>query len=76
MFTQLAQLPPEQMLNATKALIAHSVESGYLASNYKLLGHRQVRETECPGQRLFEEISTWDHFSSKPAGPSDPEIPY
>lgn len=64
------------MLAAVKAFISFSVENGYLAANYKLLGHRQVRDTECPGQRLFEEISTWNHFSSRPAGPDDPETPY
>jgi peptidoglycan-recognition protein LB len=71
----LAKLPPKQMLNATKALIQYSLDRGYLATNYKLLGHRQVRDTECPGQRLFEEIISWNNFSSKPAGPEDPEIP-
>jgi peptidoglycan-recognition protein LB len=64
------------MLTAVKAFISYSVDNGFLATNYKLLGHRQVRATECPGQRLFDEISSWNNFSSKPAGPDDPEIPY
>lgn len=63
------------MLTATKALIQHSLAIGKLSTNYKLIGHRQVRETECPGQRLFEEISGWNNFSSKPTGPEDPVIP-
>lgn len=70
-----AELPPKQMLTAAKAFISQSLESGVLKSDYKLLGHRQVRLTECPGQRLFEEISNWEHYSSKPAGPNDPKIP-
>lgn len=74
--SQLAELPPEQMLTATKALIEQSVADGMLAPDYKLLGHRQVRNTECPGQRLYDEISNWTHFSIKPAGPDDPEIPH
>ncbi|CRK88995.1 CLUMA_CG002543, isoform A [Clunio marinus] len=68
--------PPQAMLSATKRFIELSVENGFLSPNYKLLGHRQVRNTECPGQRLYEEISSWSHFSNKPAGPDDPEIPY
>lgn len=60
------------MLTATKALISHSINQKYLATDYKLLGHRQVRATECPGQSLFEEISSWNNFSSRPAGPDDP----
>lgn len=64
------------MMNQTKALIAYSLENGYLSNNYKLLGHRQVRDTECPGQRLFDEISTWSHYSPTPTGPKDTLIPY
>ena len=60
------------MLTTAKALISQSIKQGYLATDYKLLGHRQVRDTECPGQSLFEEISSWNNFSSKPAGPDDP----
>ena len=61
-----AELPPPQMLKAAKELIAFGVAKGYIHSEYKLMGHRQVRDTECPGGRLFDEISTWDHFSPKP----------
>lgn len=64
------------MLDAVKKLIKYSLDNGYLKSSYKILGHRQVRVTECPGQRLFDEISTWKHFSNIPAGPDDLEIPY
>lgn len=60
----LAELPPPVMIEATHKLIAYSVTSGHLHRNYTLLGHRQVRTTECPGERLFEEIATWPHFSA------------
>lgn len=70
----LAELPPPQMMNAAKSLIQFSVDQGHLAKSYKLLGHRQVRDTECPGQRLYDDISTWSHYSSKPAAFDDPEI--
>ncbi|XP_067644966.1 peptidoglycan-recognition protein LB-like isoform X2 [Eurosta solidaginis] len=56
-------LPPPQMLKATKSLIDFGVAKGYIQSQYKLLGHRQVRDTECPGSRLFDEISTWPNFT-------------
>ena len=37
---------------------------GKISPNYTLYGHRQIRGgTECPGDRLFKEITTWDHFS-------------
>lgn len=63
------------MLEATQNLIEYSLQNGYLSQTYKLLGHRQVRKTECPGQRLFDEIHTWNHFSAIPAGPNDTRIP-
>nr|XP_008194895.1 PREDICTED: peptidoglycan-recognition protein LB isoform X2 [Tribolium castaneum] len=59
------ELPPENQLNTVHKLIAFGVEKGYIREDYKLLGHRQVRDTECPGDRLFEEISTWEHFGVK-----------
>lgn len=55
-------LPPKNMLQLAKDLIAYAVESGYLLSNYTLYGHRQVRDTTCPGDALFGEIQTWPHF--------------
>lgn len=51
------------MLDAARNLIAFGVFKGYIDPAYKLLGHRQVRDTECPGGRLFAEISTWPHFT-------------
>ncbi|XP_017847354.1 peptidoglycan-recognition protein LB isoform X2 [Drosophila busckii] len=58
------ELPPANMLQAAKDLIAFGVAQGYIDAAYKLLGHRQVRETECPGGRLFKEISSWPHFTN------------
>lgn len=71
-----AELPPENMMNALKNLIQSSMDKGVLSKTHKVLGHRQVRATECPGDRLFQEISTWEHFSAKPAGPEDKEFYY
>ncbi|XP_026476928.1 peptidoglycan-recognition protein LB-like isoform X2 [Ctenocephalides felis] len=56
------ELPPEKMLKATKSLIECGVREGHLRKNYTLLGHLQVRKTECPGQRLYEEIKSWPNF--------------
>lgn len=64
------------MLELAKDFIAYSLENGYLSPTYKVLGHRQVRDTECPGQRLFDEIQSWPHYSKVPTGPNDTIIPY
>lgn len=55
---------PEDMLDATKKLIAYAVDAGYLSANYTLLGHRQAKRTTCPGDSLYNEISTWPHFGT------------
>ncbi|XP_068901289.1 peptidoglycan-recognition protein LB-like isoform X2 [Tenebrio molitor] len=60
------ELPPEWQLEAVHQLVEHGVEQGMIQEDYKLLGHRQVRDTECPGDRLFNEITTWEHFSETP----------
>ncbi|KAM7348542.1 peptidoglycan recognition protein-like [Cochliomyia hominivorax] len=57
--------PPQEALNACKNLLERGINEGHLTENYKLLGHRQCSETESPGTKLFEEISTWDHFYNK-----------
>nr|QFQ66864.1 peptigosaccharide recognition protein lb [Protaetia brevitarsis] len=60
------ELPPIKQLNTVHNLINFGVESGYIRPEYILHGHRQVRSgTECPGDRLFEEIKSWPHFSNE-----------
>ncbi|KAJ8972445.1 hypothetical protein NQ314_000178 [Rhamnusium bicolor] len=60
-------LPPEEQLNAIHQLIAMGVREGKIQRDYKLVGHKQVREgTVCPGDRLYEEIKTWPHYSTSP----------
>lgn len=60
------ELPPANMLRAARDLIGFGIEKGYIDKSFKLLGHRQVRDTECPGNRLFAEISSWPNFSLSP----------
>lgn len=33
-----------------------------LKDSYILYGHRQVRDTSCPGDALFKEIQSWPHW--------------
>lgn len=61
--TIIAELPPAPMLEAVHRLIEFGVANGNVQKNYTLIGHRQVRDTECPGDRLFKEIRTWPHFA-------------
>ncbi|XP_026501369.2 peptidoglycan-recognition protein LB-like [Vanessa tameamea] len=64
-------IPPTQQLKTAQALIAAGVEMGYIKNDYKLVGHRQVRDTDCPGNALFEEIQNWNHYSPFPSSEND-----
>jgi hypothetical protein len=59
-----AELPTPEMLAAAKSLIECGVERGSISPEYKLLGHSQVRATDCPGAALLNEIKTWPHWDS------------
>ncbi|XP_046385125.1 peptidoglycan-recognition protein LB-like isoform X2 [Ischnura elegans] len=63
------EMPDAGMLEATHGLIADGVARGKISPSFTLLGHRQVRETECPGQALFQEIQKWPHWG-QPASSS------
>ncbi|XP_051997256.1 N-acetylmuramoyl-L-alanine amidase-like isoform X1 [Xyrauchen texanus] len=53
--------------NYTMELVRHhlvkcGVRSGFLQENFTMLGHRQVVDTGCPGDSLYAEIKTWEHY--------------
>ncbi|XP_050292975.1 peptidoglycan-recognition protein LB-like isoform X2 [Anthonomus grandis grandis] len=61
-----AQVPPESQLTTVKQLIQKGIKEGFIQEDYKLVGHRQVKSTECPGDALFAEIQTWPHWVEDP----------
>ncbi|KAF4526858.1 hypothetical protein B566_EDAN013912 [Ephemera danica] len=64
-------VPSSEMMLAAQNLISVGVREGHIRADYALLGHRQTRDTECPGDALFAEISSWPHFRAEP--PADPQ---
>ncbi|CAH2052129.1 unnamed protein product, partial [Iphiclides podalirius] len=64
-------LPPPEQIKTAKTLIATGVELGYIKPDYKLVGHRQVRDTECPGSVLYRNLKTWEHYVPFPASQKD-----
>nr|AXS59130.1 peptidoglycan recognition protein LB2a [Leguminivora glycinivorella] len=58
----VSDLPPPKSLQAAKDLIAIGVKAGFISPFHRLIGHRQVSATECPGQSLYSEITSWDRF--------------
>ncbi|XP_056609265.1 peptidoglycan recognition protein 6 [Triplophysa dalaica] len=41
-----------------------AVDAGGLSSSYSLYGHRQATSTDCPGNTLYQEIQSWEHYKS------------
>ncbi|CAL8105796.1 unnamed protein product [Calicophoron daubneyi] len=54
--------PTKASLKAVRAVIKQAVKRGYLTRTYKLLGHRDVGNTSCPGDAFYEIIKTWPHY--------------
>jgi len=59
-------VPPKTQLYAAQKIIELGVKAEKIASDYKLLGHRQVSKTLSPGDALYNEITKWPHWSPKP----------
>lgn len=55
--------PPECSLIAAQQLIQQGVELQKIAEDYHLYGHRQLIPTISPGNKVYEIIQTWDHWT-------------
>lgn len=62
------------MMESVRRVIDFGVSTGNIQESYTLLGHRQVRKTQCPGDALFNEISKWDHFEPLPLVQEDDNV--
>ncbi|KAL3831961.1 hypothetical protein ACJMK2_023649 [Sinanodonta woodiana] len=58
-----SHLPPATGLSAVKNLIKCGIENGKITGDYCMYGHRDVRDTTCPGEALYREIRTWPHYN-------------
>lgn len=57
-------LPSEAALLIVRNLLPScAMRAGLLRPDYKLLGHRQLVRSDCPGNSLFRLLSTWPHFA-------------
>lgn len=60
--THIKQLPSSAAINSFHNLVRCGVKLGHISSSYLLIGHRQTAQTQCPGQKLFQEIQKWPHY--------------
>ncbi|XP_058419575.1 N-acetylmuramoyl-L-alanine amidase [Diceros bicornis minor] len=60
-----AELPTEAALRTVRDMLPRcAVRAGLLRPDYRLLGHRQLVPTECPGDALFDLLRTWPRFDA------------
>lgn len=60
-----AKTPPNVQLAAAQELIGKGVDLNKIKPLYKLVGHRQVTATKCPGDKLQDVIKHWPHFQAQ-----------
>jgi N-acetylmuramoyl-L-alanine amidase len=58
-------LPSTAALNAAKQLIACGRSQNTISASYTLHGHRDGVCTTCPGNALYNHISSWPRFGGK-----------
>lgn len=55
------RLPTSKTMERVNDFLECGIDAGYFRENVKVRGHRQVRETECPGENyyhyLFENLN-------------------
>ncbi|KAK3105642.1 hypothetical protein FSP39_002507 [Pinctada imbricata] len=68
MGTFTSEVPTEKAIKSLENLAQCGVDNGWLANDYKYLGHRDVRpislsNKDCPGFKFYVEMNKWDRFS-------------
>ncbi|XP_035511473.1 peptidoglycan recognition protein 6 [Morone saxatilis] len=59
----MTTLPSQHSMGLVRDKLATcAVSGGRLVANFTLQGHRQVVNTSCPGDALYNEIRGWKHF--------------
>ncbi|XP_069500703.1 peptidoglycan recognition protein 1-like isoform X3 [Ambystoma mexicanum] len=56
------ETPRSAALQKVEILIRTGISRGHLRPDYILKGHRDLGDTECPGEALYEHIQTLPHF--------------
>lgn len=59
-------LPNNAALETLNALINYGVSLGKISESYNVIGHRQARDTECPGNELYKYVQTNPRWTKYP----------
>ncbi|XP_074551864.1 N-acetylmuramoyl-L-alanine amidase-like [Halichoeres trimaculatus] len=58
-----SSLPSQHSMGLVRDQLAScAVSGGRLKTDFTLQGHRQVVSTSCPGDALYSEIRSWEHY--------------
>ncbi|XP_062842958.1 peptidoglycan recognition protein 5 [Trichomycterus rosablanca] len=52
------ETPSMAALSAVRALFRYGMKEGFLSPDCVILGHRDVSDTECPGENLYSVLHT------------------
>ena len=66
MFLPADFIPNKPALEALTALIACGVQLGKVSKEYQLLGHRQARNTVCPGEEFYNWVQKMPGWTYNP----------
>ena len=59
-------------IDTLKGIISYGVSQGLLSTDYNMYGHRDARPTKGPGDMLYSQIKTFEHFDhNKPVKPTN-----
>ncbi|XP_015122499.2 uncharacterized protein LOC107044927 [Diachasma alloeum] len=59
-------LPNDGALKALDELIACGVALGKISPDYRVIGHRQVRDTVCPGETFYKYVMKMPRWTADP----------
>ncbi|XP_063975809.1 uncharacterized protein LOC135161815 [Diachasmimorpha longicaudata] len=59
-------LPNDGALKALNDLIACGVSLGKISPDYRVIGHRQVRDTVCPGETFYKYVMKMPRWTAHP----------
>jgi len=58
-------VPVNKSINVYNLLIEEGIRLGKIKKDYKLYGTRQLNGSQSPGDKFYEVIKTWEHWSDK-----------
>lgn len=59
-------LPNLAALKTLNELTACGIALGKISDKYNVIGHRQARDTECPGQSFYEYVTALPRWTANP----------